>query len=496
MNNVRQVKAAAHYIKTNLMPPLLKKSFYEFFKFFWDYTEDRDLIDNWHIEYICGEAQKIGERVIAGQPKEHDLILNVPPGSTKSRIMSIAFPVWLWINKPSLNILCVSYSGDLALEFAYKRRDMINSEIFQEMFPGIRLRVDRATIATYQNNHGGTHYSRGLTGQITGVHADIVLADDPMSVPLAHSKAERERINRNFFQALSTRKRKKENTPMVLIMQRLHEGDTTGEMLKKKKTVKHICLPGRVSDKVNPPSLKKNYTNGLLDPLMLSEATLIEMKEDLGSAGFAAQIGQDPQDSDNKIYMPHWWMFYEYLPHDIQFVIQSWDTAYKEGEENDYSVCMTYGMNMNGIYGLDRFKNKLITPDLEREMIKQYEKHKPNIVLIEDASSGQSLLPSLKRKTRIPLRGVKPMNKVVRANAVSPIIERGLVYLPKNADWVDDFISEHSSFPNGTHDDQVDASNMGIQAIFEKFERYLRRSKRRKTEVAATPESEAHKIAK
>lgn len=469
-----RLKAAAKYIKRELLNKSFKNNFYEFFKFFWLFSEDAELVDNWHIKYICDEAQKIGEKVIAGQPKEHDLLINVPPGTTKSRIMSIMFPIWLWINKPELDVLCVSSSGDLAHKFALAARDIVLSDIFQEMYPELKLRSDQASIKTYQNTKGGTRYSRGLTGQITGIHADIIIIDDALEQTSAHSKAERDAVNRNIQQTLPTRKKNKANTPMILVMQRLHEDDPSKHFLKNNKPL-HICIPGELNRHVKPEHLKQYYVNGLLDPQRLSREVLEEIKDQLGEFGYAAQIGQDPLSDNNKIFNPKWWRSYSVTPA-FDLIIQVWDTAFKQSSENDYSVCATWGVNLDGFYLLDIYRARPTFPELVSAANALYNRFNPAYLAIEDAASGQSLVQQLRSETRLIVKPVKPKDKVVAAHGVSPLVQKGIVFLPENAPWLKTFIEEHEAFPNGAHADQVDTTRMALDDLRPQYDFLVSRS--------------------
>ena len=155
-----------------------------------------------------------------------------------------------------------------------------------------------------------------------------------------------------------------------------------------------------------------------------------------------------------------WWNYYEEA--DIEKsktrkIIQSWDTAFKSNEENDFSVCTTWAVLDNGYYLLNMLRERVEFPELKRNFIKQYEEWKPNYVLVEDKASGQSLIQEIQRNTRIPIKPIKVKgDKVARVHAITPIIEAGRVYLPKNKKWVKDFLNECEDFPNGQFDDIVD----------------------------------------
>jgi predicted phage terminase large subunit-like protein len=138
--------------------------------------------------------------------------------------------------------------------------------------------------------------------------------------------------------------------------------------------------------------------------------------------------------------------------------MQSWDTAFKKGAENDYSVCTTWGVCDRGYYLLDCWKGKVEFPELKRTVINLAAKWNPRSILIEDKASGQSLIQELKSKTKLNILPISvDSDKVTRAYAVTPMIEAGNVYLPEQAVWVQDFIDECAVFPNGVNDDSVDS---------------------------------------
>ncbi|MCO5250979.1 MAG: phage terminase large subunit [Candidatus Kapabacteria bacterium] len=450
-------------VSIRLLAEIFKDDFYSFLRYYWDTIEDSPLVDNWHIKYLCDEIQTAVKRVAEGKPKLYDLCINVPPGSTKSRICSIYLPVWAWTLRPSMRVLTASYSANLAVDFALKSRDILRSDLFRAMYPDLVLRLDRDTKAEYENNHFGVRTATGIYGTITGKHADIIVGDDPISAEEVHSTAKRNKANRVLSQTLPRRKRNNDVTLTILVMQRLHADDPTAQMLKR-PNVKHICLPGELTEDVKPAELRSHYVDGLFDPVRMNRIALNDIRDEMGSYGYSAQIKQNPVDPESMIFNPAWWGRFKIAP-PLDLVIQVWDTAYEEGENNAYSVCLTGGVNINGFYILDRFKRRLLYPDLLKEAKVQYVKHDPTYIAIEKAASGRSLIQSLKRETKLPIKEVGTMDKVVRAHQQSPKVERGLVFLPDGADWLDDFISEHAEFPGSKFKDQVDTLTIMLQRL-------------------------------
>jgi predicted phage terminase large subunit-like protein len=450
-----------------ILAEMFKDDFYSLVRYYWDAIEDTPLIDNWHIKYLCDEVQVAVKRVAEGKPKLYDLCINVPPGSSKSRIFSIFLPIYIWILKASMRVLTASYSKNLAADFALKSRDIIRSDLFRAMYPKIILRRDKDQTTEYENTNHGVRTATGIFGTITGKHADIIIGDDLISAEEVHSTAKRNKANRVLATTLSRRKRDNNITLTILVMQRLHADDPTAQMLKK-GNVKHICLPGELTNDVKPPELKSMYVDGLLDPIRLNRGVLNDIRTEMGSYGYSAQIRQNPVDPDSMIFNPAWWQYFSVVPR-LDLVIQVWDTAYEEGDTNAYSVCLTGGVNSKGFYILNRFKQRLIYPDLLKKSVELYINDNPAFVAIEKAASGRSLLQSLKRETKLPLKEITAIDKVVRAHQQSPKIESGLVYLPKDAHWLDDFITEHSEFPGSKFKDQVDTLTIMLQILEPKY---------------------------
>ena len=255
---------------------LFRRSFYEFVKYFWDTIIAEEPVWNWHIEYICDELQKVGERVKARQEKEYDYyIINVPPGSSKSTIVSEMYPLWCWTIDPTQRFICGSYASTVAEDLAEKCFNVYNSDKFRALYPDL----------VKKQSGGKTHFKNGLRGErfttstgsaVTGVHAHQKILDDPMSPAIADSDKERNTANKWVSETLSTRNVSSEITVTIIVMQRLHAHDTTGYILAKPLLkVKHICLPAELSEDVRPVELKEKYVGGLFDPVRLSRQSLL-----------------------------------------------------------------------------------------------------------------------------------------------------------------------------------------------------------------------------
>jgi predicted phage terminase large subunit-like protein len=197
--------------------------------------------------------------------------------------------------------------------------------------------------------------------------------------------------------------------------------------------------------------------------------TLNRIREAIGGAAWASLYQQRPAAAEGAIFKRTWWRSYRQAPKFSQ-IVQSWDTAFKKGAENCFSVCTTWGSAENGHYLLSVWRGRVEFPELRRMLIAQAEEWKPNAILVEDRASGQSLLQELKSATALPVLAVKvDSDKLSRAQAVTAIVEAGKVYLPEEAPWLPDYIDEMASFPTGLYDDAVDSTTQALNYFRERL---------------------------
>ncbi len=285
-------------------------SLYYMLQLLWDVIIQDTYIDNWHIPYICSELENVSQKVIDRKPKEYDLIINIPPGTSKSTIVTIMWDVWLWLQDPTIVILNSSYSSGLSIDHSIKFSEIVHSQKFNEIFQwyflktfGAKLTFKKDTEQIITNNFGGSRIATSTGGTVLGKHAHVLKWDDPEDPEQAESTVYRAKVNRFIDRTLSSRKKQKESTVTVGIMQRLHENDPSGHNLaKKNKKIKHICLPAEISGLVNPPELKNRYINGLLDPTRLSEKILNDYRVDMGAYAFGGQFDQNPKPEEGLMY--------------------------------------------------------------------------------------------------------------------------------------------------------------------------------------------------
>ncbi|HXP53155.1 MAG TPA: hypothetical protein VN922_24640 [Bacteroidia bacterium] len=445
---------------------LCKRRFFKFFCEFWETIEATKLELNWHIEYICDELQVIYETWEAGE-SQPDVLLNVPPGSSKSTIVTQLFPAWLWVKNPSIRVISSSYANDLSTSHAVKTRDCLKSDKFLLYFPGhIKFKEDSDGKTNYKNTKKGERFVTSTGGRVTGMHGDFILNDDPINPEQSAGEAELLKATRFSSRTLSTRKTNKKRTVTIMIMQRLHDLDPSGDWIKKKKKLNHICLPGRVSNNIKPEYLKDKYIDGLLDPNRLDNDALAKMEEDLGSYGFSGQVMQQPSPEGGGIWKK--WIIAipdHLMPERIELVDygSDWDTAYTEKAGNASSAYIISGVKNNKMY-IDNFGFfNLEFPELIEQMV-----NLPSPHYIEAKASGKSAKQTLTRAGIVAIEVEVNSDKVARARDATPKAQAGMVYC--RASILDKLYNDSEQgilkFPNGRKQDLADTLAQAIQRHF------------------------------
>jgi len=467
------LKSLPQLSPTQAKAELFRRRFYRFFLEFWETIESVELIPNWHIEYICDQLQESYEIWERGE-SQPDILINVPPGSSKSTIVTQVFPAWLWVRNASIRTISSSYASDLATAHAVKTRDILRSDKFNLYYPGlIKFKSDSDGKTHYKNTAMGERFVTSTGGRVTGMHGDFILIDDPISPESAASEADLKTANRFVSRTLSSRKTNKKRTVTIMVMQRLSENDPAGEWLRIKKNLRHICLPGKLSDNVRPIELKERYINGLMDANRLDEEALAKMAEDLGSYGFAGQVQQETAPEGGGI----WKQWFIPVP-DREFPNEyemsgygtDWDTAYTEKETNASSAYVVSGKLDNKMY-IDRigwFNEEF--PGLIKEM-----KLLPDPHYVEAKASGKSAKQVLVSMGIPAIEVQVNADKLARARDATPKAEAGMIYIRHSL--VDKIYNDSEQgllkFPNGKKQDLADTVAQAIQRHFGKVKKDL-----------------------
>mgnify|MGYP003635507760 CR=1 FL=1 len=447
------------------------------------------LISDWkmgrHIKVLVDKLQGVKE----GRIKR--LMVFLPPRSSKSVICSKIFPAWYIGNNPQHEILTISHSDQLASDFGRSVRDIVNTEQFQNVFPGVALRSDVRAAGKWKTNLNGTYYAAGVRSQIAGRGAHIAILDDAMSEEDSFSEAGRRYIKEWYPAGLRTRIMP--GGSIVIINTRYHHDDLCGWLLKQEEIMDmESTYPW---DVVKIPAWVDEESAELLDlPVGTSyfpewkpdEVLRVDEEEIVASNGsryWESLYMQNPTPEEGGIIKKRWLQKWDHSePPSCDFIIQTYDTAFSTRTTADFSVIQTWGIfdmpeeDYEGreLWGsnlilLGNTRGKFEYPDLRKISQELYNEYKPDVCIIEKKASGQSLIQDL-RRSGLPVMEYNPdKDKVSRVYAASPMLESGRVWLPDGKRWSDELIEELITFPNGRNDDQVDALVMAVHYMKESW---------------------------
>lgn len=467
-----------NYLKNSLKSYTQKKSNEDFLTFV--RKEAPKLVPDFkmgrHIQVLCHKLQQ----VVDGDCKR--LMVFLPPRSSKSVICSKLFPAWYIGRNPSHEIMSVSHSDQLASDFGRSVRDIVNSEDFDRMFSGVKLRSDVKAAGKWKTNKNGSYYAAGVRSQIAGRGAHIALLDDVMSEEDAISESGRRYIKEWYPSGLRTRVMP--NGAIIIINTRYHFDDICGWLLKQQEEIEMQ----NKWDVIRIPAWLDEQAAKLLDlpigssyfPEWKPEEVLKideqEIKASNGSRYWNALYMQDPQPDEGGIIKKKWFQIWEdEEPPPCDFIIQTYDTAFSTKSTADNSVIQTWGifpsMETDPNTGRERVEGNLILlsnmygryeyPELRRLAQDMYQDYKPDVCIVEKKASGQSLIQDM-RRSRLPVLEYMPdRDKVSRVYAASPFLEAGKVWIP-DTEWSEALFNEAIQFPNAAHDDMVDCMTMAI----------------------------------
>jgi len=419
------------------------------------------LLTNWHIYAMAFKF----EQVRHGKIKR--LIINVPPRSLKSTMM-VAFAAFLLGLDPTLRIIVVTYGSDLSIKFTNDLRALLNAPWYQRLFSGTRISPHKNTETEVQTTDNGFFLATSIDGALTGRGGDIVFVDDPLKPMDALSDVKRERVNIWFNSTLLSRLDNKQTGRIVLLMQRLHKNDLAGTLQRSSGDWTTLALPA-ISEReeriqISDTEYHMRRVREVLHADREPRDVLDQIRRQIGTELFAAQFQQSPLHPDSLVMNQGWIQRYDQLPTRTynSKIIQSLDTASKDGELNDYSVCVTLLYDAGRYYVFDVLRDRLLYPVLRERAIAYGRVHQADTILVEDAGVGIPLVIELKN-ARLPAVAVKPqLNKKMRMAVQLEKFKSGAVLLPRQAPWLATFEAELFAFPYSRHDDQIDALSQAL----------------------------------
>lgn len=417
------------------------------------------------------------------------LAINIPPGCSKSRIVSVAFIAWVWLHDPTWRVLCLSANPEVAIRDSTYCRNLVDSDWYRTTF-NIQwtLAGDQNTKTKFRNTMGGERLAKGITATIVGTRADAILIDDPNDAKKIHSETSRQGVIDALDQAIGNRLNDMRCGLKILIQQRLHELDLTGHVLRQ--GWESLCLPMEFEiDRRCTTALgftdPRTVEGELLHAVRFPRDVLADERIRLGSYGYAGQMQQRPSPAGGGIFKRDWWGWFKHdgvalarhrpngtrsreeypaivLPK-LEWLLISIDAAFKGATTSDRVGMLVIGGCKADRFVLDdRTRIRTFTETIKSLIQVQADHPKARKFLIEDAANGAAIVDTLGSDIA-GMISVKPEGgKESRAHAASPQVESGNVYLLDGSTWAEDFCAEHDSFPNGRYDDRVDALTQAL----------------------------------
>jgi predicted phage terminase large subunit-like protein len=406
------------------------------------------------------------ERVANGECKR--LIINMPPRHTKSEFASYLLPAWFLGKYPEKKVIQTSHTAELAVGFGRKVRNLVDSDVYKDVFPAVALQSDSKAAGRWATNKGGDYFAIGIGGAVTGKGADILIIDDPHSEQeAALSETNPEIYDKTYeWYTSGPRQRLQPGGAIVVVMTRWSKRDLTGQVLKAAAQ-----RDGEDWEVIEFPAIMPNGKP--LWPEFWPLPQLEALKNELPNGKWMAQYQQEPTSDVNAIIKREWWKIWEEEdPPQCEFLIQSWDTAFLKTQRSDYSACTTWGvfyktddtgMQQANIILLNAFKRRMEFPELKQRALEEWKEWEPDALIVEAKASGQPLIFEL-RAMGIPVQDFIPSkgnDKIARLNAVADMFASGMVWVP-NTHWAEELVEEVASFPSGEHDDLVDSTTQAL----------------------------------
>ena len=404
------------------------------------------------------------ERVANGECKR--LIINMPPRHTKSEFASYLLPAWFLGKYPNKKVIQCSNTAELAVGFGRKVRNLVDSEVYKDLFPNLELRADSKAAGRWNTSKNGDYFAIGVGGTVTGKGADILIIDDPHSEQEAALAASNPDVFDKVYEWYTSgpRQRLQPGGSIVIVMTRWAQRDLTGQVMKAA-----AARGGEQWDVIEFPAILPSGKP--LWPEFWTLGELTALREELPNSKWQAQYQQNPVGNESAIVKRDWWQWWEKEePPRCEYILQTWDTAFEKNNRADYSAGTTWGIfkneednNSSHIILLNTYKKRVEWVELKRDVLAEYNEYEPDGLLVEKKASGAPLIYEL-RAMGIPVQEYTPskgQDKISRLNSVSDIIASGKVWVPRTR-WAEELVDEIAAFPSGEHDDLVDATTLAL----------------------------------
>lgn len=414
------------------------------------------------------------------------IAVSMAPRFGKSQMISIYYPAWYLGKHPDHKLIMASHTADLAIDMARKVRNLMQSDLYQEIFPNVKISADAKAAGKWNTTKGGEVFAAGVGGALAGRGANLAIVDDPLSEQdLKSGNTASLDVVYEWFRA-GLRTRLMPGGRVAILHTRWHQRDLIGRLTKDAllnpdadqyeifEFPAILEVPNPLADPENanydpeaPSVLQKS-----LWPEQWPLESLLRTKASMPAWQWNAQYQQTPTAQEAAIIKKDdikWWT--KESPPAVDYTVQAWDTALTTKERSDYSVCQTWGVwkdedGVDNLILLNRVKGKYEFPELKRTALQQVKDWAPDTVIVETKASGQPLVDEM-RRSGIYVQEFSPgkgQDKIARVNAISDMFTSGQVWFPETW-WASEVVDELLAFPAGEHDDDVDACTLALIRI-------------------------------
>ena len=448
---IREVLALEEMQQKLIVREKAQKDFMVFVKYVYE-----NFIEGTHHKKISTLFEKLSET-----PGSR-IIVNMPPRHTKSEFASYLLPAWLIGKNPKLKIIQTTHTAELAVRFGRKVRNLMELQIYKDIFPDVDLRIDSKAAGRWETGQGGEYYAAGVGGAITGRGADLLIIDDPHSEQDALSETAMESAYEWYTSG--PRQRLQPGGSIVIVMTRWSLKDLTGKLLKAQGS----DVMSDQWDVVEFPAILPS--DKVLWPEFWKKDELLRVKASLSLGKWNAQWQQNPVAEEGAIIKKEWWNKWEKkeIP-PVSYIMKSYDTAFSKKETADYSAITTWGVfkpnegDPEAIILMDAQRGRWDFPELKAKALQEYNYWEPDMVIVEAKATGTPLTDEL-RATGVPVVNYTPSkgrDKHTRMHMVAPIFESGKVWAPDRR-FAEEVIDECAAFPHGDNDDYCDSMSMAL----------------------------------
>jgi len=430
----------------------------EFIKYFFKHEKGKDFDDNWHYDLI---ASKLNQ-VLTGDCTR--LIINIPPGSGKTELITKCFPVWALGKNPKLQICATGYSTSLTQTYSQEARDYYKSKTFARVFPRIpKLRKDQDTKEWWTNEEGGGYYATGCGGSITGRRFNIFIIDDPIKPDEAESDVKRIGINNWYENTVLSRLFNPLKDAVIIIMQRTHDDDLCGHLIGKMEEGTGekwdmIILPAIAEEDHVPYRMQGEALQANRYPI----EALDTIKQSLGAVNFSCQYQQRPLSKETQEIHEEWFKYYDFM--EAGRVFTACDPAFSKKLGSDETSIISARFVEDRMYILEYSHGKFDPAELEDKLIYHIKKWCPEKIGIESFQAQSMILFSLKnrlKKENIYTTTVEEIrqsgDKDTKIRRLIPLYRNGLIF---HKPGMDELEKQLLQFPRGKHDDIIDSEQM------------------------------------